>query len=210
MWTLKGLAAVCYEQGLSDTPRSCPTMLDAIVRLGVRWPRAKHWIVSPDPSYERKKKRRDRLIQMAAKHPDLVLGFEDAVWWSRETQPALHAWSDDKPVRLVEKTVPAKDPGGKAVACYGLYVPTAHQMLWRFVQGRPRQQGHVRLSGVARHILYGPGQPGPRAHLGQGRLARQPDGAGADHRLPSPSQTQWRLSYHGLSVTEQESLAQSH
>jgi hypothetical protein len=74
---------------------------------------------------------------MAAKHPDLVLGFEDDVWWSREAQPALHAWSDDKPVRLVEQTVPAKDPGGKAVACYGLYVPIAHHMLWRFVQGRP-------------------------------------------------------------------------
>ena len=48
---------------------------------------------------------------MAAKHPDLVLGFEDEVWWSREAQPHMHAWSDDTPVRLVEQTVPAKDPG---------------------------------------------------------------------------------------------------
>jgi hypothetical protein len=55
MWTLKRLAAVCYEQGLSETILSCPTMLDAIVRLGVSWPRAKHWMVSPDPAYERKK-----------------------------------------------------------------------------------------------------------------------------------------------------------
>ena len=54
-WTLKRLATVCYEQGLSDTTLSCPTMLDAIVRLGVSWSRAKHWIVSPDPAYERKK-----------------------------------------------------------------------------------------------------------------------------------------------------------
>jgi transposase len=55
MWTLKRLAAVCYEQGLSDTTLSAPTMLDAIVRLGVSWPRAQHWIVSPDPADERKK-----------------------------------------------------------------------------------------------------------------------------------------------------------
>jgi transposase len=55
VWTLKRLAAVCHEQGLSDTPLSGPTMLDAIVRLGGKWPRAKHWIVSPDPAYERKK-----------------------------------------------------------------------------------------------------------------------------------------------------------
>jgi transposase len=55
MWTLKRLAAVCYEQGLSETTLSCPTMLDAIVRLGVSWPRAKHWMVRPEPAYERKK-----------------------------------------------------------------------------------------------------------------------------------------------------------
>ena len=55
VWTLKRLAEVCHEQGLSDTTLSCPTMLDAIVRLGVNWSRAKHWIVSPDPAYERKK-----------------------------------------------------------------------------------------------------------------------------------------------------------
>src|SRR5919109_5137999 len=55
VWTLKRLAEVCHEQGLSDTTLSCPTMLDAIVRLGVSWQRATHWIVSPDPAYESKK-----------------------------------------------------------------------------------------------------------------------------------------------------------
>jgi hypothetical protein len=55
LWTLKRLAAVCHEQGWSDTTLSCPTMRDAVVRLGVSWPRAKHWMVSPDPAYERKK-----------------------------------------------------------------------------------------------------------------------------------------------------------
>jgi len=55
MWTLKRLAAVCCEQGLSETTLSCPTRLEAIVRLGVRWPGAQHWMVSPDPAYEREK-----------------------------------------------------------------------------------------------------------------------------------------------------------
>ena len=54
-WTLKRLATVCDEPGLSDTPLSCPTMVEAIVRLGGSWPRAKHWIVSPDPASKRKK-----------------------------------------------------------------------------------------------------------------------------------------------------------
>jgi hypothetical protein len=74
---------------------------------------------------------------MAVTHPDIALGFEDEVWWSREAQPQMHAWGADKPVHLVEKTVPAKAPEGKAIACYGLYVPTANHMLLRFVRGRP-------------------------------------------------------------------------
>jgi transposase len=55
VWTLKRLAEVCHEQGLSETTLSAPTILDAIVRLGVSWKRAKRWIVSPDPAYELKK-----------------------------------------------------------------------------------------------------------------------------------------------------------
>jgi hypothetical protein len=41
----------------------------------------------------------------------------------------MHAWSDGEPVRLVEQTVPVKDPAGKAIASYGLYVPTINHML---------------------------------------------------------------------------------
>ena len=65
----------------------------------------------------RERKRRDRLIHMAARNPDMALGFEDEVWWSREAQPQMQAWSDAKPMRLVEQTVPAQDPAGKAIAC---------------------------------------------------------------------------------------------
>lgn len=55
VWTLKLLAEVCHEQGLSDTELSAPTILDAIVRLGSHWKRAKHWVTSPDPQYALKK-----------------------------------------------------------------------------------------------------------------------------------------------------------
>jgi hypothetical protein len=55
VWTLKLLAEVCQEQGLSETCLSAPTLLDAVVRLGSSWKRAKQWIVSPDPAYALKK-----------------------------------------------------------------------------------------------------------------------------------------------------------
>ena len=54
-WTLKLLAAVCHEHGRSDRQLSPPTLLDAVVRLGASWKRAKHWMVRPDPAYARKK-----------------------------------------------------------------------------------------------------------------------------------------------------------
>ena len=54
-WTLKLLAQVACEQGLSEQTLSDPTLLDAVRRLGVSWKRAKHWISSPDPAYTRKK-----------------------------------------------------------------------------------------------------------------------------------------------------------
>jgi hypothetical protein len=40
-------------------------------------------------------------------------------------------------LRLVQQQVPRKDPEGKAIACYGLYLPSLNQMLLRFVAGRP-------------------------------------------------------------------------
>jgi len=88
------------------------------------------------------KKRRDRLIALAAPHPTWALGREDEVWWSRLAQPALHAWAPDvQALRLVEQTRPKADPEPKALACYGLLVrqvPTQpEQMLLRFVERRP-------------------------------------------------------------------------
>jgi hypothetical protein len=68
----------------------------------------------------REKNRRDRLIQTVANHPDVVVGFEDDVWWRRAAQPQRHTWRAAQPVRLVDKSVPATDPEGTAVACDGL------------------------------------------------------------------------------------------
>ena len=73
------------------------------------------------------------------------MGFQDEVWWSRVTQPNLHAWSDkDEVLRLVEQTTAKDDPDPKALACYGLLVScpaapeTLPEQVWlRFVEHRP-------------------------------------------------------------------------
>jgi hypothetical protein len=49
---------------------------------------------------------RDRLIRLAQRHPEWLLGIEDEVWWSRLARPTKHLWQDDaRPVRLIEQTV---------------------------------------------------------------------------------------------------------
>jgi hypothetical protein len=77
------------------------------------------------------------LIALAAPHSDIALGFMDEVWWSRFTQPSVHSWCEDQPLRLIEQVAPKNDPDRKALACYGLYLPQANEMLLRFVAGRP-------------------------------------------------------------------------
>lgn len=84
----------------------------------------------------------------------MALGFEDEVWWSRVTQPKLHAWSEESEVlRLVEQAVAKGDPDPNALACYGLLVScpaapdTLPQQVWlRFVENRP-------ISPVTIHYL---------------------------------------------------------
>ena len=56
LWTLQMAAQVSFEQGLIEKRVSGETIRATLARLlGVRWQRAKRWITSPDPLYERKK-----------------------------------------------------------------------------------------------------------------------------------------------------------
>jgi hypothetical protein len=73
------------------------------------------------PGIRQGKKQRDRLIRLAAIHPEWVLGFGDEVWWSRLAQPAMHTWTPgERVLRLVEKALTNEDPEPKALTCYGL------------------------------------------------------------------------------------------
>jgi hypothetical protein len=78
---------------------------------------------------------------LAAEREGWSVGFADETWWSRVARPALHAWSDDGPPRLLERGVTRDDPDPKALACYGLLLrpaTTPTEELWlRFVDGRP-------------------------------------------------------------------------
>jgi hypothetical protein len=88
--------------------------------------RAKRWITSPDPLYERKKASfaSDRLMEVAGADPEWAVGFLDECWWSRVALPTLNAWAEEgKPPRLIQRSVAKDDPEPKAISCYGLYLP---------------------------------------------------------------------------------------
>src|SRR5215203_4497824 len=56
LWTLEMAAQAAFEEGLTQRRVSGETIRTTLARLlGVRWQRAKRWITSPDPLYERKK-----------------------------------------------------------------------------------------------------------------------------------------------------------
>jgi transposase len=57
IWTLDLAAEVSFAEGITAERVSGETIRQAILRLGVRWKRAKQWITSPDPEYARKKVR---------------------------------------------------------------------------------------------------------------------------------------------------------
>lgn len=55
LWTLKLLAEVSEQVGLTDRQVHPTTVGWTLSDMGINWGRAKHWINSPDDQYERKK-----------------------------------------------------------------------------------------------------------------------------------------------------------
>ncbi len=55
VWTLELVAEVSFAEGLTRERVSDETIRATLERLGIHWKRAKQWITSPDPEYQRKK-----------------------------------------------------------------------------------------------------------------------------------------------------------
>ncbi len=56
LWTLALVADVCHARGWTGRRMSVEGVRLVLVRLGVGWKRAKHWLTSPDPEYAKKKR----------------------------------------------------------------------------------------------------------------------------------------------------------
>ena len=56
LWTLDLLVKQCVRLGWMSRGVSIETMRQTLKRVGITWKRAKHWITSPDPLYQEKKR----------------------------------------------------------------------------------------------------------------------------------------------------------
>ena len=55
LWTLEWAAEVSFAEGMVPPRLSGEPIRQTLLRLGIGWERAKHWITSPDPQYLLKK-----------------------------------------------------------------------------------------------------------------------------------------------------------
>jgi transposase len=77
------------------------------------------------------------LKKWATQHDDWLLVDQDECWFSRFTQPALHAFAEaDDNLRLVERT-PSKNEPDKAIACYGAVCQRSQERWLYFAEGQP-------------------------------------------------------------------------
>ena len=165
-----------------------------------------------------KKKDRDRLIALAGRHPEYALGYQDETWWSRVTQPSMHAWAEEgQALRLIEQVVPKDDPDPKALACYGLLVScpgapdTLSEQVWlRFVDGHPISDIIIQYLAWCCEKLASP-QENLAHDLGQCLLAHQQVRAPLDSAAQSRGAPQrQRRAHRALLLADQESMAQPH
>ena len=54
VWTLEVAAQTAWAEGITPARVTGETVRATLVRLGLRWRRAKTWITSPDPAYAQK------------------------------------------------------------------------------------------------------------------------------------------------------------
>jgi transposase len=139
LWTLEMAAQAAFEEGLTERRVSGETIRATLSRLlGVGWLRAKRWITSPDPLYERKKAARPTDGGGRGQPRNLGCWLRGRVLVeSAGIAHFEHLERGRKAPSPPPAVGPKNDPEPKAISCYGLYLPEIGDTWLRFVDGRP-------------------------------------------------------------------------
>ncbi len=140
-WTLHGLAkAIAARFDHIDTMSH-----EAVRRLlklrDIAYYRAKQWLTSPDPLYEQRKRRRDRLLALARAAPDGAAYWLDQSWFSRWPY-RFRAWAaKDTPLRVAQRWSEKVD----TTALYAALDAESQEAFLRWATGQPDSEETVQF-----------------------------------------------------------------
>jgi transposase len=140
-WTLHGLAKAIAARFEHIATMSHEAVRRLLKLRDIAYYRAKHWLTSPDPHYERRKRRRDRLLAMARAAPDGIAYWLDQSWFSRWPY-RFRAWAaKDAPLRVAQRWSEKVD----TTALYAALNDESQEAFLRWATGQPDSEETVRF-----------------------------------------------------------------
>jgi transposase len=140
-WTLHGLARAIAARFENIDTMSHEAVRRLLKLRDIAYYQAKHWLTSPDPNYERCKRRRDRLLAMARAAPDGTAFWLDQSWFSRWPY-RFRAWAaKDAQLRVAQRWSEKVD----TTALYAALDDESQEAFLRWATGQPDSEETVRF-----------------------------------------------------------------
>jgi len=138
-WTLHGLAKAIAARFEHIDTMSHEAVRRLLKLRDITYHRAKYWLTSPDPHYERRKHRRDQLLAMARAAPDGTAYWLDQSWFSRWPY-RFRAWAaKDTPLRVAQRWGEKVD----TTALYAALNDESQESFLRWASGQPDSEETV-------------------------------------------------------------------
>ena len=138
-WTLHGLAKAIAARFEHIDTMSHEAVRRLLKLRDIVYYQAKQWLTSPDPHYERRKRRRDRLLAMARAAPDGTVFWLDQSWFSRWPY-RFRAWAaKDAGLRVAQRWSEKVD----TTALYAALDDESQEAFLRWSTGQPDSEETV-------------------------------------------------------------------
>jgi transposase len=140
-WTLHGLAKAIAARFEHIDTMSHEAVRRLLKLRDIVYYQAKQWLTSPDPHYERRKRRRDRLLAMARAAPDGTVIWLDQSWFSRWPY-RFRAWAaKDARLRVAQRWSEKVD----TTALYAALDDESQEAFLRWSTGQPDSEETVQF-----------------------------------------------------------------
>ena len=140
-WTLHGLAKAIAARFEHIDTMSHEAVRRLLKLRDIVYYQAKQWLTSPDPHYERRKRRRDRLLAMARAAADGTVFWLDQSWFSRWPY-RFRAWAaKDAPLRVAQRWSEKVD----TTALYAALDDKSQEAFLRWATGQPNSEETVQF-----------------------------------------------------------------